>query len=74
MKYPASKNKWKFLRQKLQYPLPLESGKSQLEQTKFLCFGKICNVPVFPDRDFLWPFSLLSLCSGDPDYSVIMIS
>ena len=36
-------------------------GKSIVEQTKFLMFGQN-----FPDRAILGPFSLFSLCSGDP--------
>ena len=72
---------WTFLRQLSQYPLLLESEHLQFELTKFpvfsLCLDKIpCVFPVFwqnfqipcvfPDRDFLWPFSLFSLCSGYP--------
>ena len=41
----------KFSRQILQYPLPLESGNLQFEQTKFpvfsMCFGKISKFLVF---------------------------
>ena len=46
----------------------LESGNSQLEQTKFPVFWQNFQIPyVFPDRELLWPFSQLSLCSGHPD-------
>ena len=34
----------------------------------FPMFWQNFQIPcVFPDRDFLWPFSLFSLCSGYPD-------
>ena len=50
--------KWKFSRQILQYPLLLESGNLQLEQTKFpvfsLCFGKISKFPVFSLTGIFW--------------------
>ena len=49
------------------YLLPLESGNLQLEQTKFPVFWQNFQIPcVFPDRTFLGPFSLFSLCSGYP--------
>ena len=54
----------------LQYPLNFESGKSQLEQTKFPVFWPNFHIPsVFPDREYFWPFSLFSLfslCHGYP--------
>ena len=31
----------------------------------FLCSGKIYKFSVFLERDFLWPFSMFSLCSRD---------
>ena len=49
--FPALEKKWKFSRQISQYPLPLESGNIELDQTKLtvfsLCFGKISKFPVF---------------------------
>ena len=53
-----------------QYILPLESGKLQLEQTKFPVFNVFWQnfqIPcVFPDKESFWSFSLFSLCSGYP--------
>ena len=60
----SSPKKWKFSRQISKYLLPLESGNLQLEQTKFPEFWQIFQIPcVFPDREFIWPFSLFSLWS-----------
>ena len=47
------------------YLLPLELGNLLPEQTKFPVFWQNFQIPcVFPDRDYFWPFSLFSLCSG----------
>ena len=51
--YPAKNKNWKFLQQLSKYPLPLESAKLQLQQTKFPVFSLTGN--------FFWPFSLLTL-------------
>ena len=60
-----------FLLQILKYRLSLESGSLQLEQTKFPVFWQNFQIPcVFPDREFFWPFSPFSLCSGYPVYTL----
>ena len=64
-----SKKNWKFSQQIPKYLLPLESGNLQLEQTEFPVFWQNVQIPcVFPDREFIWLFSLFSLCSGYPDF------
>ena len=49
------------------YLLLLESGNLRVEQTKFPVFWPNFQIPcVFPDREYLRPFSLFSLRSGYP--------
>ena len=57
------------------YPEVLEAANLQLEQTNFPVVSQHFQIPcVFPDRKFIWPFSLFSLCSGDPDEERVDIS
>ena len=69
--YQASNCFGRFSWQISKYLLPLESGNLKLEQTKFpvcLVFWQSVQIPrVFLDREFIWTFSLFSLCSGYPD-------
>ena len=57
----------KISQQILQYPVYSELGNLQLEQTKFtvfsLCFGQMSRENT---GNSFGPFSLFSLCSGDP--------
>ena len=76
--YPASGKKWKFSRQILQYPLLLESGNLQLEQTKFpvvsLCFGKISKFPVFSLTDFVVAIFPVFPVQWVPCYNKMLVS
>ena len=48
-----------------------------MSEQNSLCFPcvlvKLPNSHVFPDKDFL-PFSLFTLCSGDPGYIIISVA
>ena len=64
---PASQKTLKLLWEVWQYSLPLDTGNLKLGQTKCPVFLQNFQIPcVFPDRDIFWPFSLFSLCLGDP--------
>ena len=63
---------------KNQHPVSLESGNLELEQTNyasFSCVDKISKFPVFSLMGiFGGPFSLFSLCSGDPVLSNVCVN
>ena len=46
-----------------------DPGIENLTTQNFLYFPKISNSLCFPEQGFFSPFSLFSLCSGDPDHT-----
>ena len=62
------KKNWEISAANFEISFDFKSGNLQLEQPKFPVFWQNFQIPcVFPDREFLWPFSLFSLCSGYPE-------